>query len=512
MKETIIPLERLLFMYVGDQQDNPFSGLVSERTPPADRSGHRIKVVASLRLLLVVSIGLTVILVVSSAWQSRRLSQLRDGFDRLDSQQKLDRLEEFSQYGSRGLPAMVNTLNDPDQEVARRAYELIGETQNSWNVLRPTERLQCQAMLVKALRESSMQLTQKRRVWGTSLVQQVIASLMNLNDEESNDLKSQAYQALNSLSGGSKHPSQPIIGEEVSRFPKIFATNATMLGHQAIQVGEPASVAVPLPVQFTGTNRDSDRLRPAGLVRDDPVEVAAPSQPGSDSTAMTPIGDGGLRRVSDSSLVELGPVRSNVATRSAGFDFHLGDDQSSQSEAVAKSFLHQPVAELGLAGASEDSYMAAPSPVMQVSLLTEIEARGGEVDLRAAQESPFQNHDQVRVMQWLGSDHEGFRELAERELQNRGLAEKEILAAREFLVGDLANQLAVVNWVAGSDEVDPKTWATLLFQGSSRELKLEVVNVLKENRGDSLANWLQPLLLEEQDPAVLQSIRRALNH
>ena len=118
--------------------------------------------------------------------------------------------------------------------------------------------------------------------------------------------------------------------------------------------------------------------------------------------------------------------------------------------------------------------------------------REAEADSTASgHERVLSKHGDWEVIQWLGSDHEGFQKLAVEELSRRGLTPSTILLAKRFVTQDLGSQLQIVNWVANSQEGEPKFWAPFFFKMKSREFKLASVEILAGRLASVFSNgWL----------------------
>ena len=178
-------------MEFGDLSDNPFAIELNKPKTSRQRS-----VGAAVKFLLLVAVCLAATLVIGN--QSRRwlVHRLTHDFDSLSSQAKQARLIQIADLDALAIEPLVKTLVDDDIKVARTAYELLSQSQNSWAVLEQDEQHRRHASMVTALKSIAVHLPDDRTGWGTSLLQKTILMTVEGRDEQSRGLYRNATHAI----------------------------------------------------------------------------------------------------------------------------------------------------------------------------------------------------------------------------------------------------------------------------------------------------------------------------
>ena len=70
--------------------------------------------------------------------------------------------------------------------------------------------------------------------------------------------------------------------------------------------------------------------------------------------------------------------------------------------------------------------------------------------------------------------------------------------------------MQIVNWVANSQEGEPKFWAPFFFKMKSREFKLASVEILARSPRQCVQQWLVDHAKKESDAVVVQRIHTSM--
>ena len=199
---------------------------------------------------------------------------------------------------------------------------------------------------------------------------------------------------------------------------------------------------------------------------------------------------------------------------SAPSDLELASWQSrgkiSESEDVAKAF--------GESLEGEDSATIARTSSSSIRDASKFADQLTGTDLRlqkslnarVASFSSLANYDDCTVIQWLGSDHDGFREVAKEELAKRGLQDSEIDLVAFYVRADVEQRLGLVRFVASSPKANLKLWIPLFFRAASRDFKIQVIEILDQSNREAIDECLKLQLGEEADSIVAEKIRAQL--
>src|SRR6056297_3176631 len=134
-------------MDFGDLTDNPFASAADP-----DRKSAAARLRTALKTILLIAAGLAATIFISTQSQRWLLSRYIEDFEQLDSPQKRQRLIQIAELGSIAIDPLVFAMAEPDLEVARTAYELLSETQNSWTVMPAERATRHHQQLVRSLR------------------------------------------------------------------------------------------------------------------------------------------------------------------------------------------------------------------------------------------------------------------------------------------------------------------------------------------------------------------------
>ena len=446
-------------MDFGDRSDNPFSGSFAKARSPRRRALY-----SAIRFFLVVCVCLVVSLAVTTQGPKWLVHRLTRDFASLTAPEKKERLVQLADLGPPAIPCLVQTMADPDLEVARAAYELLQQAQNNWSVLDPSDRAERHAAMVRALKPLAVQLPDDRTGWGTSLLQQTLMETVDRNSDDARLLYSEANQAIASLSLTTRAHSGDSVPEPLSMD----------VDHDSEDPREPKRLSIraqPLPVDQSRAAEAWTQWPPPRETRYEQQEVVADafaqgSRAGAHSSETAGRNDSPSVYRSGSKLQPVGPREGIV---------------------------------LGTVG---NSQAVSPQPADQASPTIQ--------PVTHLLDSPLETYDDASVMRWLGSEHVALRDKAESELTRRGYGPSEISLATQIVTADTQTRLELVNQIAQSPNVDPRPWLLMLLQDPSRDVKLRAISVLATMNDPAISQRLQLHLVDEQDPTVAARIRRVL--
>lgn len=439
-------------MEFGDLSDNPFAVELSK-----PKISRRKSAGSALKVLILVAVCLAVTLLIGN--QSRRwlVHRLTHDFDSLSGEAKQARLIQIADLDMLAIEPLVKTLADNDIDVARTAYELLSQSQNSWAVLEQAEQQRRHASMVDALRAIAVHLPDDRTGWGTSLLQKTILMTVEARDEASRGLYRDATRAIDMLSlsdrsGPSILSPEPLDPLATTRLPvrtrPLPLTLSSLESANPTHTAAPQSDANPRP-QSAAANRSSS----PGTAAPQPTVPAEPSVYRSSSTRLQAV-----------------EPDEPVILRSVGD----ARNTSSQSNAPQEQ----------------------PEVIHSVTHLVD---------------SPLETFDDASVIHWLGSPHQVLREKAKTELINRGFDDTQLNIATQIASGDVQTRIALIDAIARTDSIDPRPWLLMMLSDSSREVKLRAVSVLATMTDADVDGRLRMHLVDERDPTVAFRIRRVLD-
>jgi hypothetical protein len=445
-------------MDFGDRSDNPFSGSFTKA-----RTSRTQALKSAIRFFLVVCVCLVVSLAITSQGPKWLVHRLTRDFESLNAHEKKERLVQIADLGPPAIPCLVQSLADPDLEIARTAYELLQQAQNDWSVMNPSDRADRHSAMVRSLKTIAVHLPEDRTGWGTSLLQQTLMETVDRNSDDARQLYGDANHVIELLSLTARaHSADPVPDSLTMEFD-----------HDSQDPKEPRRLSVrarPLPVDQSQAAEAWTQWPPPRETRyDHDVEVDALSQ----GTRASAIPTETTAPTDSPSVYRSGSKLQAVASEDEVALDLVGDGNArSLQEVDADSSTIQPVAHL--------------------------------VD------SPLETYDDASVMRWLGSEHAALRDKAESELVRRGYGPSEISLATQIVTADTQARLGLVNAIAQSGRVDPRPWLLMLLDDPSRDVKLRVISVLATMNDPTISQRLQLHLVDEEDPTVAARIRRVL--
>lgn len=446
-------------MEFGDSSDNPFAIELSK-----PNTSRRKSVGSAVKFLLLVAICLAATVLIGN--QSRRwlVHRLTHDFHALSGQDKQARLIQIADLDALAIEPLVSAFADDDINVARTAYDLLTQAQNSWTVLEPDEQERRHASMVQSLTSIAVHLPDDRTGWGTSLLQKTILMTVEARDPQSQALYRSATHAIEMLSLSDRSGPSILSPEPLDPLaPKRLAIRAKPLplSLSALESGGPtiaeAGTAAALP-------RDGQPL--ANAASPDSIASQAGDAPQSHPTARQ---EPSVYRSSSTRLQAVDP-NETIELRAVG----------------------QP---------SETSYQT--NDVQEAS--DEIQSVTHLVD------SPMETFDDKSVMHWLGSPHQALREKARLELINRGFDDTQLNIATQIASGDVQTRMALIDAIARSNSIDPRPWLLMMLSDTSRDVKLRAISVLATMKDADVDGRLKMHLVEERDPTVAFRIRRVLD-
>ncbi|WP_442507300.1 HEAT repeat domain-containing protein [Novipirellula sp. SH528] len=443
-----------------------------KRSGKSGSGGHAFK--AALKLFLIVAVLFGGTLALGRYSKQWIISHLMRGFDDLGVAEKQQRLVQISELGMPATGLMVRSLNDDSAEVARTAYELLRESQNSWTALDWNTARQHHHAMVTAMDSIAATLPDARTGWTTGLLQQTIMESVQKDDLESKSLYNLATTTLS----------------------KMSLTEGAVPGvidNDPLVPGQPVRLAVrtkPLPVADTDamdTWTDWPLAKPAIISSGGPGASESRSSESRDATnaaansANAPASDSSRGEPSASvyrsSATLLKPVSPNEPIVLK--DVHTATEQS------------QSIASSG----SGRRPVAAATEVMPTSFLTQ---------------SPLETYATESVIYWLGSDEALLRDKARNELIRRGFSQRQLQIATHIVAADVGSRLELVDTISRSDIDDPRPWLTLLLNDDNREVRLRTISVIATMNDSAMKQKLRSRLADERDPIVTSKIRSAL--
>ncbi|WP_372718663.1 HEAT repeat domain-containing protein [Novipirellula sp.] len=468
-------------MQSGDPNDlpNPFAlhlnGSV-KRSGKSGSGGHAFK--TSLKFFLIVAVLFGGTLAVGRYSKQWIVSHLMRGFEDLGVAEKQQRLVQISELGSPAIGLMVRALNDESAEVARTAYELLRESQNSWTSLEWDAARQHHHTMVTSMDSIAASLPEDRTGWTTGLLQQTIMESVQKDDSESKSLYNLATTTLS----------------------KMSLTEGAVPGvidNDPLVPGQPVRLAVrskPLPVadaDALDTWTDWPLAKPAiissgGSGQNDPANTSSNSG-NAPATVSNPSDGEPSASVYRSSATLLKPVSPNEA-----IDLKDVHDAAAQSQSIAASSSPGSSASPSAVG---DPVGTAVGEVMPTSYLTQ---------------SPLETYATESVIYWLASDEAVLRDRAKSELIRRGFSQAQLQIATHVVSADVGSRLELVDTISRSNIDDPRPWLTMLLNDDNREVRLRTISVIATMKDAAMNQKLRSRLADERDPIVTSKIRSAL--
>lgn len=175
--------------------ENPFAAQLNSQ-----RSSGKRAFVSAMKTLLFVSVALAAIVTTNHYTQDWLLSRQTAGYDQLNSAERSVRLVEIAQFGPRSLPNLVNALGDSESSVARTAWRLIQDQQESWELLKPSTAATHHTLLLQHVHDVAEGLTGERTTWANQLVQASLAKLRTDNNFLTSNVQALADLTLERLS------------------------------------------------------------------------------------------------------------------------------------------------------------------------------------------------------------------------------------------------------------------------------------------------------------------------
>ncbi|EMI21366.1 hypothetical protein RMSM_01704 [Rhodopirellula maiorica SM1] len=464
-------------MQSGDPNDlpNPFAlhlnGSV-KRSGKSGSGGHAFK--ASLKFFLIVAVLFGGTLAVGRYSKQWIVSHLMRGFEDLGVSEKQQRLVQISELGSPAIGLMVRSLNDESPDVARTAYELLRESQNSWTSLDWDTARQYHRTMVTSMDSIAAALPEDRTGWTTGLLQQTIMESVQKDDVESKTLYNMATTTLSKMSltdgavpgaieNDSLVPGQPV-RLAVRTKPLPVADADALDSWTDWPLAEPAIISSGSSGQNDPGNTSSNSASPS----------AADSEPsdGEPSASVYRSSATLLKPVSPSETVELSDVH----------------DAATPSQSVASAPSTSP-------STADARPATAPAEVMPTSYLTQ---------------SPLETYATESVIYWLASDEAMLRERAKSELVRRGFSQRQLQIATHVVSSDVGSRLELVDTISRSNIDDPRPWLTMLLNDDNREVRLRTISVIATMKDPAMNQKLRSRLADERDPVVTSKIRSAL--
>jgi len=437
-------------MEFGDLSDNPFS-IHAAQSGRSKR--HAVK--SAVKLIVLVAAGLSLTLVVSRYSPRWLVQRYTHDFETLSAEEKRERLIQISDLGPIAIEPMVEAMADKDEEVARTAYELLLENQNSWTVLDSGPLQRSHRTLVDSIRTVAVYLPDDRTGWASTLLQGTIQYSIDRRDEPSRLLYDAANNAMDMLAISDR------AGPSILSDSPLRATEPRRLAVRS----EPLPVENVEPGQWTDWPPRSSADAAAAALRMSPATITEPGQPEVTQPSQVDNELAESPSVYRSSAARLQPVDPDMPVILHDIDSAPAPRQSSMSI--------QPAAHL--------------------------------VD------SPMGTFDDQSVMHWLGSEHRELRDKARDELVQRGFSEDEIAIATQIVSGNRETRLALIDAIARADHIDPRPWLLMLLRDGSRDVKLRSVSVLATMKDPGINQQLRMHVTEERDPTVAARIRRVLD-
>ncbi len=413
----------------------------------------------SLKFFSIVAILFGVTLAVGSYSKQWIVKQWMRDFESLQVAEKQQRLLQISELGLPAIDSLVHAMTDHQPEVARTAYELLLESQNTWTSLDWNTARKHHHAMVMALDTVSDSLAESRTGWSCGLLQQTIMESVQKSDQESQSLYNLATTTLSrmSLSDGAR---------------------ASVVDDARLDPKQPVRLAVrtkPLPVSEANTDNAWTGWPDA--------EPAIISSGGSSQNASAAEQSPPAPSVYRSSASALKPVNPN--------------------ESIVLNDVHDP---RGMAPTSTDQASTAP-PSMAPSTAS---ARSPVVPTSFLTESPLETYTTESVIYWLGSEQANLRERAKNELQRRGFSKSQMEIATHIAAADVGSRIELVDTISRSSIDDPRPWLTLLLNDESREVRLRTISVIATMNDSAMNQKLRQRLVDERDPIVNAKIRGVL--
>lgn len=451
------------------------------------------------------------ILFFSSFKLGSRSSQVKE-LELGETQEKIAYLESLT-MGGESISILVAAMANDEIEIGFYAYEKLVSFQNAWIVESDATRLQNHQELLECLLELPLEATSVQGKWAFDLLRQssedsVVADLVNASP-----LRTRLDQAISILANPG--------GEDAVRMRSIGAGRSSRLedvvvGAESIKSNQ----GVPDQLVTSDThNASSSGASNLGTgVRVASFVQAAEPIPGfaNSETAGYPRQDS-LRAIESTGFKAAGSLKQDAWGKG------LAD---AEDPSIKRSGLQ------ALPFGVEASLQQVPDSVELTTRWEEGRRRDDMLDHRGQkssgltdrtnanasdgaedideQQSALANHDTWSVVQWLVSDHRGFREIASEELTRRGYTSSEIGLARRYMREDLEYRLKFVGWVAESSQADPEMWAPLFFRSASRDFKLAAGLVLCRSRRQSVQVWIRKHVEIETDELVAAKLAQQL--
>ncbi|WP_419193828.1 HEAT repeat domain-containing protein [Novipirellula herctigrandis] len=381
------------------------------------------------------------------------VGHLMSDFEQMHVPEKQQRLAQIAELGLPAIEPLVGRLIDKENEVARTAYELLRESQNTWTSLDWNEARKHHHAMVTAMANIASAVPDDRTGWTTSLVQQTIMESVQKQDQESNELYKLATSTLSRMSltesaGPSILNSEPLDNQAPVRLAvrskPLPVTEADALD---------AWTDWPLPQSDTPTDQENFRESSYRESTYSPM----PETPPTESVEQSP-------SVYRSSAIRLTPVAPDEAVVLS--DIRVSQAKPNRQEVVPTSYLT---------------------------------------------DSPLETYDTPSVIHWLGSEESALRERAKTELAKRGFSQQQIALGIQISSPDPASRLALVDAIARSRIENPRAWLVMLLDDANRAVRLRTISVIATMNDAEMSNRLRERLDQERDPVVNARIRLVLN-
>lgn len=435
----------------------------------------------------------------------------RDEFERWERHKKLSYLEAIKGRDHE-VASLVLALVDTDLEVSRTGYRRLLAIQNRWILDDPLERTQKNRSLIEMVVKEATSLDARQRLLSSDLIRQGIGSMdhKNLNDQER--IRSYSHWALEAISGETILDSgDQLLGSKSKGEQSSTIQSDRRASHRQLfsKMGWDAVTApyVPLPLEDEARGDDDHGVffaeHSVATVSDKTdSDIALKALPFGSQPTLRPI------------ELEGSVARSQPNPKRDPAEVDSWQDARDQVDLVNFQV------NAGVPARPPKTLTVDLTPALRElpeasSRLEGMDARLGhreaEADSTASgHERVLSKHGDWEVIQWLGSDHEGFQKLAVEELSHRALTPSTILLAKRFVTQDLGSQLQIVNWVANSQEGEPKFWAPFFFKMKSREFKLASVEILARSPRQCVQQWLFDHAKKESDAVVVQRIHTSM--
>ena len=431
----------------------------------------------------------------------------RDEFESWERQRKLSYLEAIKGRDHE-VSSLVVALADSDSEVSRIGYLRLLAIQNRWILDDPQDRTQKNRMLIEMVVKDATAFDIRQRQLSSDLIRQGIGSmdLKNLNDQAR--IRAYYHWALDALTEQQIQDSRDQPRASKSRVERSVYTQSDghLSNRQLFSRTRWDAVTdsyVPLPL-MDEAHEENDH----GTFFAEHAVATVSDEGGTDST---------LKALPFGSEPTLRPVELEGflarSQRKTERDFAGADHwQSTQNQVDLVNFQHNTSAQIPIQKTPTADFTKTLSEVPDASRFEQLEALLEQRESEAhstpsGRERVLSKHGDWEVIQWLGSDHQGFQKLAVEELSHRGLTPSNILVAKRFVTQDLGSQLQIVDWVANSKEVEPKFWAPFFFKMKSRKFKLASVEILANSPRRCVRQWLVDHAKNESDAIVVRGIR-----